>query len=135
MHSRNQLPIIVGGTNYYIESLLWKVLLDTGVSSIHEHLKYICFFPTMCAAHFFKKNSICFVILSAENLKTAFVNLMPKCVLLQENEESGDGGDGAPNRKSELEKLAGADLHKRLAEVDPDMATMLHPNDKRKIAR
>uniref|UniRef100_A0A3Q4I8R9 tRNA isopentenyltransferase 1 n=1 Tax=Neolamprologus brichardi TaxID=32507 RepID=A0A3Q4I8R9_NEOBR len=26
----NKLPIIVGGTNYYIESLLWKVLLDTG---------------------------------------------------------------------------------------------------------
>lgn len=33
MQSRNKLPIIVGGTNYYIESLLWKVLLDTGVSS------------------------------------------------------------------------------------------------------
>lgn len=33
MRSRNKLPIIVGGTNYYIESLLWKVLLDAGVSS------------------------------------------------------------------------------------------------------
>lgn len=32
MHGRNKLPVIVGGTNYYIESLLWKVLLDTGVS-------------------------------------------------------------------------------------------------------
>uniref|UniRef100_UPI0037E843A3 tRNA dimethylallyltransferase n=1 Tax=Semicossyphus pulcher TaxID=241346 RepID=UPI0037E843A3 len=83
MHSTNKLPIIVGGTNYYIESLLWRVLLDTG----------------------------------------------------QENEESGDGGDGAPDRKLELEKLGGAELHKRLAEVDPKMAAMLHPNDKRKIAR
>ncbi|GLD75039.1 tRNA dimethylallyltransferase isoform X1 [Lates japonicus] len=67
MHSRNKLPIIVGGTNYYIESLLWKVLLDTG----------------------------------------------------QENEESGDGGDGGPHRKLELEKLGGAELHKRLAEGTP----------------
>ncbi|KAK2830148.1 hypothetical protein Q5P01_018079 [Channa striata] len=83
MHSRDKLPIIVGGTNYYIESLLWKVLVDTG----------------------------------------------------QENEESGDGGDGTSNRKLELEKLGGAELHKRLAEVDPKMAAMLHPNDKRKIAR
>ncbi|XP_078124253.1 tRNA dimethylallyltransferase isoform X3 [Sander vitreus] len=83
MHSRNRLPVVVGGTNYYIESLLWRVLLDTG----------------------------------------------------QENEEPGDGGDGAPNRKLELEKLGGAELHKRLAEVDPKMAAMLHPNDKRKIAR
>lgn len=42
MHSRNKLPVIVGGTNYYIESLLWKVLLDTGVSSyINKHLKYM----------------------------------------------------------------------------------------------
>ncbi|XP_026156424.1 tRNA dimethylallyltransferase isoform X2 [Mastacembelus armatus] len=83
MHSRNKLPIIVGGTNYYIESLLWKILLDTG----------------------------------------------------QENEDSGDGGDGAQNRRLEMETLGGAELHKRLVEVDPKMAAMLHPNDKRKIAR
>ncbi|KAK2921300.1 tRNA dimethylallyltransferase isoform X2 [Channa argus] len=83
MHSRDKLPIIVGGTNYYIESLLWKVLVDTG----------------------------------------------------HENEESGDGGDGTLNRKLDLEKLGGAELHKRLAAVDPKMAAMLHPNDKRKIAR
>ncbi|KAL7382750.1 hypothetical protein ABVT39_027279 [Epinephelus coioides] len=83
MHSRNKLPVVVGGTNYYIESLLWRVLLDTG----------------------------------------------------RENEEPADGGDGAPDRKLELEKMGGAELHKRLAEVDPKMAAMLHPNDKRKIAR
>uniref|UniRef100_A0A3B5BBP9 tRNA dimethylallyltransferase n=1 Tax=Stegastes partitus TaxID=144197 RepID=A0A3B5BBP9_9TELE len=72
------LPIVVGGTNYYIESLLWRVLLDTG---------------------------------------------------------SGNGGDESPDRKRELEKLGGAELHKQLAKVDPIMAAMLHPNDKRKIAR
>ncbi|XP_008285846.1 tRNA dimethylallyltransferase isoform X2 [Stegastes partitus] len=82
MHGRNKLPIVVGGTNYYIESLLWRVLLDTG-----------------------------------------------------ENEESGNGGDESPDRKRELEKLGGAELHKQLAKVDPIMAAMLHPNDKRKIAR
>ncbi|XP_041822913.1 tRNA dimethylallyltransferase isoform X2 [Melanotaenia boesemani] len=82
MHSRNKLPIVVGGTNYYIESLLWKVLLDT-----------------------------------------------------EESEDSGDVGDGAPHRKLELEKLGAAVLHERLAKVDPKMAAMLHPNDKRKIAR
>ncbi|CAH2014439.1 unnamed protein product [Acanthoscelides obtectus] len=25
---RNKLPIVVGGTNYYIEALLWKILID-----------------------------------------------------------------------------------------------------------
>jgi tRNA A37 N6-isopentenylltransferase MiaA len=28
--SRNVLPIICGGTNYYIESLLWKILVEEG---------------------------------------------------------------------------------------------------------
>nr|XP_048681781.1 tRNA dimethylallyltransferase isoform X1 [Caretta caretta] len=27
--AREKIPIVVGGTNYYIESLLWKVLVDT----------------------------------------------------------------------------------------------------------
>ncbi|XP_061520276.1 tRNA dimethylallyltransferase isoform X2 [Phycodurus eques] len=81
MHNQNKLPVIVGGTNYYIESLLWRVLLDSGKG------------------------------------------------------DSGDGGDGDIDRKSELEKMGRAELHKRLMEVDPEMAAMLHPNDKRKIAR
>nr|XP_061808457.1 tRNA dimethylallyltransferase [Nerophis lumbriciformis] len=79
MHNRDKLPIIVGGTNYYIESLLWRVLMDTGASL--------------------------------------------------------DGGVEDTDRKLDLEKLGGAELHKRLMEVDPKMAAMLHPNDKRKIAR
>ncbi|KAM3934172.1 tRNA dimethylallyltransferase isoform 2-T2 [Leptodactylus fuscus] len=28
--SRDKIPIVVGGTNYYIESLLWKVLVNSG---------------------------------------------------------------------------------------------------------
>uniref|UniRef100_A0A452Q8G1 tRNA isopentenyltransferase 1 n=1 Tax=Ursus americanus TaxID=9643 RepID=A0A452Q8G1_URSAM len=27
--ARDKIPIVVGGTNYYIESLLWKVLVNT----------------------------------------------------------------------------------------------------------
>ncbi|XP_013876564.1 tRNA dimethylallyltransferase [Austrofundulus limnaeus] len=82
MHKRNKMPIIAGGTNYYIESLLWRVLVDTG-----------------------------------------------------ENKDCGDAVDEAGNRMRELEKLEGSELHKRLAKVDPKMASMLHPNNKRKLAR
>ncbi|KAG7317105.1 hypothetical protein KOW79_019403 [Hemibagrus wyckioides] len=81
IHHRKKLPIIVGGTNYYIESILWKVLVDTG-------------------AH------------GTEKVQT---------------------GSSIP--KAELEKLGGPELHKRLKDVDPEMAAMLHPNDARKIAR
>jgi tRNA dimethylallyltransferase len=28
--SRNVMPVVCGGTNYYIESLLWKVLIEDG---------------------------------------------------------------------------------------------------------
>ncbi|XP_053563282.1 tRNA dimethylallyltransferase isoform X2 [Bombina bombina] len=31
--SRDKIPIVVGGTNYYIESLLWKVLVDKDTSA------------------------------------------------------------------------------------------------------
>lgn len=58
-----------------------------------------------------------------------------KRVSLQDGADSADGAEGAPDRKSELEKLDGAELHQRLAEVDPEMASMLHPNDRRKLAR
>ncbi|XP_069051507.1 tRNA dimethylallyltransferase isoform X2 [Lepisosteus oculatus] len=81
MHQREKMPIIVGGTNYYIESILWKVLLDT------------------------------------------------------KDDGQGNGAGDSPRRRAELEKLGGPELHRRLAEVDPDMASMLHPHNTRKIAR
>ncbi|XP_076864797.1 tRNA dimethylallyltransferase [Brachyhypopomus gauderio] len=81
MHRREKLPVIVGGTNYYIESILWNVLVDPTDGGV----------------------------------------------------EKGHGV--SPVSKADLEKLGGPELHKRLAEVDPDMAAMLHPHDTRKIAR
>ncbi|NXU84927.1 MOD5 dimethylallyltransferase, partial [Xiphorhynchus elegans] len=78
--ARDKIPIVVGGTNYYIESLLWKVLINTK-----------------------EKNS------------TA----------------PGPVGD----RKVELEQLDSVELHRRLSQVDPEMAAKLHPHDKRKVAR
>ncbi|EAT38999.1 AAEL009163-PA, partial [Aedes aegypti] len=29
--AENRMPIIVGGTNYYIESVLWQVLVGSGI--------------------------------------------------------------------------------------------------------
>ncbi|NXY39234.1 MOD5 dimethylallyltransferase, partial [Pomatorhinus ruficollis] len=78
--ARDKIPIVVGGTNYYIESLLWKVLINT-----------------------------------------------------KEKPSSAPRPDG--DRKVELEQLDSAELHRRLSQVDPEMAAKLHPHDKRKVAR
>ncbi|XP_023582959.1 tRNA dimethylallyltransferase isoform X5 [Trichechus manatus latirostris] len=77
--ARDKIPIVVGGTNYYIESLLWKVLVNTKPREMNTE----------------------------------------KVIDL----------------KVELEKEDGHALHKRLSQVDPEMATKLHPHDKRKVAR
>ncbi|KAB1268179.1 tRNA dimethylallyltransferase [Camelus dromedarius] len=77
--ARDKIPIVVGGTNYYIESLLWKVLISA--------------------------------------------------------KPQGMGTAKVIDRKVELEKEDGHALHKRLSQVDPEMAAKLHPHDKRKVAR
>ncbi|XP_075868342.1 tRNA dimethylallyltransferase isoform X1 [Nelusetta ayraudi] len=63
--------------------------------------------------------------------------VMMKYIIQQQQQQQQEtpGADEAQHLISELEKLEGAELHKRLTEVDPDMAAMLHPNDKRKIIR
>ncbi|TRY66674.1 hypothetical protein DNTS_008004, partial [Danionella cerebrum] len=81
IHVREKLPIIVGGTNYYIESILWKVLVDT-----------------------------------------------------KGRDADLEKGVGALSR-AELENLGAVEIHRRLKEVDPDMAAILHPHDSRKTAR
>lgn len=64
-----------------------------------------------------------------------FYSVMMKYIIQQQQQQETPGADEAQHMISELEKLEGAELHKRLTEVDPDMAAMLHPNDKRKIIR
>ena len=45
------------------------------------------------------------------------------------------GTEKVIDRKVELEMEDGYVLHKRLSQVDPEMAAKLHPHDKRKVAR
>jgi tRNA dimethylallyltransferase len=92
---RGKIPIVVGGTNYYIESLLWDILIDKSESQSSED-------------------------------EDEYVNLKKRKVL-----QSNESLQTAASENIEEEPT----LHKKLAAVDPDMATRLHPNDTRKIAR
>ncbi|KRT85541.1 hypothetical protein AMK59_2458 [Oryctes borbonicus] len=78
LHMKNKIPIVVGGTNYYIESLLWKILVE-----------------------------------DPGNPRISVPGI-------------------SPNNEHEL---SSEELHKRLQQLDPNMAKRLHPNNKRKILR
>uniref|UniRef100_A0A665TGS3 tRNA dimethylallyltransferase n=1 Tax=Echeneis naucrates TaxID=173247 RepID=A0A665TGS3_ECHNA len=83
----------------------------------------------------FRNKALALISFSAKSLLEYNPEEHFKYLAQQETEDSEDGGDGPSDRKLELQKLGAAELHTQLAEVDPDMAAMLHPNDKRKIAR
>lgn len=79
-----KMPIVVGGTNYYIESLLWQTLVDDPKAKT---------VPDSC---------------DEELIST---------------------------KARRVEGVGNEDLHKKLMEVDPEMATRLHPNNRRKVIR
>lgn len=83
--SKKKMPIIVGGTNYYIESLIWQTLVDDpkqeDAATVDSDEELIC------------------------------------------------------NKIRRIEGVSNEELHKKLMEVDPEMATRLHPNNRRKIIR
>ena len=99
--------MVVGGTNYYIESLLWQILIETPDESQGSEAS--------CVSSSEKTSA------SVKNTKKAkeeesYVELdikKPRLELPQTNEE----------------------LHEKLAQVDPEMARRLHPNNRRKVIR
>ncbi|XP_074099505.1 tRNA dimethylallyltransferase isoform X2 [Cotesia typhae] len=104
---KRKMPIIVGGTNYYIESLLWHILLDDPEASEmskkrHDSQVFDC--PTTDD----------FELNDDDKIKN-FVTL--KKMKYDDNEHSNET------------------LHQKLASVDPEMARRLHPNNRRKIIR
>lgn len=54
------------------------------------------------------------------------------------NDGDDDGGETAPKKLKFDAKLcdgSNEELHRRLMEVDPEMARKLHPNNRRKVIR
>lgn len=86
--SRNVIPVICGGTNYYIESLLWKVLVENDPSGCNEESQ---------------------------------VKRQKLDPTIQDSQED----DNIPT----------SNLYQRLQEVDPERASEIHRNERRKILR
>ncbi len=108
IHSRGRLPIVVGGTHYYLENLLRQ---DTLVASSATSKSP----PTHLA------EESC--ITKRESSSTSTISI-----------PSGD--DDEDDEDYEVEHSEAVDgCYERLMEVDPDMAARLHPRNHRKILR
>lgn len=110
LREKGKLPVIVGGTNYYIESLLWKVLVAHQSSSPDDGQRSNVMTPRTCITS------------------------------LRQTTSSVDGEGHRGSRfdltlRSDLEVFSNSCLYKRLQDVDPEMAQRVHPNNRRKILR
>ncbi|KFB47864.1 AGAP000639-PA-like protein [Anopheles sinensis] len=107
----NRMPIVVGGTNYYIESILWKVLISDGVQREQPRKRRLS--PDLAPSAIKPSDG------AAPSELEALVSHLPTMQGSADNLESYDS----------------ALLHQALARVDPETADRLHPNNKRKILR
>lgn len=108
---QNKTPIIVGGTNYYIESLLWKVLIQEFLPNTESTVR--------------------------ERFKPDTFSLKRVCEQVN-NVTKRVKSDAKTNKHSKLTEDTCFDvtrLHSKLKEVDPEMAAALHPSNTRKIMR
>ncbi|KAM0733617.1 tRNA dimethylallyltransferase [Formica fusca] len=115
--ARGKLPVVVGGTNYYIESLLWEILIADPKD------------PSVQADS------------SATDPSASIENRSDDRYNIRVDRQNGDDDDNeaAPMKKLKFDARlcddSNEELHRRLMEVDPEMARRLHPNNRRKVIR
>lgn len=130
LHARGKLPIIVGGTHYYIESVLWKVLIDKQAAAHSDQDKISQ--PTACN----KSNTL--VHATASNMPH-MRNVAPvHAPAISENilqEVMRTRGDDAGKKTWRDVSTSTELLYAELCRVDPSRSDDLHPRDRRKIIR
>lgn len=110
-----RVPVIVGGTHYYIESLLWKVLLDddpTGEQTDDD-------------------------LLYERDRRRREVNdeTFPTDDVVDDDDDDDQLLKTLSFNQDSPAHLSSARLHQLLKKIDPDMADTIHPNNRRKILR
>ncbi|XP_050075141.1 tRNA dimethylallyltransferase [Anopheles maculipalpis] len=118
----NRMPIVVGGTNYYIESILWRVLLGASVKRERVRVRSATELPGDGTEPTVKQTKPDDGVASPVDQQQTTLER-----LLEELPTIGSG-DALEVHGTEL-------LHRVLQRVDPESADRLHPNNKRKIIR
>lgn len=107
--NNGKLPILVGGTNYYIESVLWNILINPEKESDSEGFLFSREMKQ------FEKET----------------NSHPEDASLLTAENIFDH----PIHAKSFSNIPGLHLHSILNQLDPQSAKLYHPHDKRKIIR
>lgn len=104
------MPVIVGGTNYYIESLLWDVLVDPIIDSSNQDL------------YLFERD---------EKIRSSKSSSHPTSEIELTKDNIFDHQIFAESFKT----ISSAHLYNILKEIDPEACSLYHPHDRRKIIR
>ena len=136
---RGNIPIIVGGTNYYIESLLWDILIDQPENShvIDSASSSECEEDSKVEKNFKKRKQI-----EGEGLQALCDEKSAKTLMGSQSFQEGENKNiNSINEQntcsgvSEETSYCSTELYEKLKDIDPAMADRVHPNDSRKIAR
>ncbi|CAF4864903.1 unnamed protein product [Pieris macdunnoughi] len=121
----NKVPIIVGGTNYYIESIIYKILVedmnDTNALLWDQSKR-----KRDSAGEETETNKKQAVVSEGSN-STPESKDIKKDVEVNRDKIQEDVDNEA--------KLSNEEIHAILKAIDPKMAARLHPNNRRKVLR
>ncbi|XP_058976913.1 tRNA dimethylallyltransferase [Musca domestica] len=124
--SQSKCPIVVGGTNYYIESLLWDILVSPtageDVSSKSPSPQKVAAAANDASALKDNGSTSTSVAAAATNAETVAL-------------KSGNLQNTPFIDPAEYSILSSVLLHNHLKMIDPETANRIHPNNKRKIMR
>jgi tRNA A37 N6-isopentenylltransferase MiaA len=131
--SENTIPILVGGTHYYIQSIVWDTLIDwdkqseqatnkrklTNENSMHNRsiIKQKCYFYIK-SCHYFIDSEV--------------VDLILECLNKGEDE---DDISRDLNVRLHDSTLSNEKIYEQLKLVDLQSSLKIHPNDRRKMIR
>lgn len=125
MLERGKTPVICGGTMYYIEALLWDVLIPSGgIPHPNNHAQEVLDNEDVQAMREKEER--------VEEEKGDREEDVGES--LEQKTENNFNGRKKPSKK-EIDALDALELYDKLKACDPETASRLHPNDKRKVMR
>ncbi|VDI53295.1 tRNA dimethylallyltransferase [Mytilus galloprovincialis] len=118
----NKIPIIVGGTNYYIEALMWKFLIDK-----QDIEKASAKLPKLSTVDVTSKIETQCMESEKPEVK--------KQIIEQDGSNRNSADESIDNSRQSYEEEDTLVLHQRLMEIDEKQGRRIHPRNKRKIIR